>query len=125
MIRPLVPVLAALALAACNQGGAPEQGNSVEAAKLAEATAAAQKFGDRIRALPEGQRRGVFLRAIRDGQQDCQEVTGDYEAAPMEGRPTWVATCDKRTPWTLSFRGDGVAIVSEMSAASRLPPKAS
>ncbi len=123
MVRTLVPVLAALTLAACNQGAAPEQANAADGQALANDTAAAEAFGERIRALPDGQRRGVFLRAIRDGREDCQEVTDAYEAAAVQGRATWIVTCDRTTPWTLSFRSDGVAIVSKMSAASRLPAR--
>lgn len=132
MYRPFVPAMAipaaalALMVAGCNQTDAADNAQATAAAqaKAEKTAAAAAQFGDRVRALPEGQRNGVFLRAIRDGGQACQDITGQYEAAAVAGKPTWVVTCDKTKPWVISFGGNGIAIVSEMTQAAGLPRKA-
>jgi hypothetical protein len=118
MCRSFVPMLAVLGLAACNQAPAP----APTASATAQA-APAEGFAQRIRDLPAGQRAGVFLRAIRDGKENCQEITGEYEIAAVEGRPAWAVTCDRTDPWIVSIDPGGTAIVTKASTASRLPPK--
>ena len=64
----------------------------------------ADTLGAKIRALPEGQRRGVLFRAIRDAGPSgasCQSVTAMKEAAATNGNPTWNAVCDGTTQWTI------------------------
>ncbi|GGB29563.1 hypothetical protein GCM10011380_18870 [Sphingomonas metalli] len=128
MTRPLASastcltlLLTAGALTGCGKADAPAPANTVAAASETPA----EGYAERIRQLPEGQRSGVFLRAIRDGKEQCQEVTKEYEIGAIEGRPTWAVTCDGTTPWVISIDGNGVARVTKASPASRLPPKGS
>lgn len=112
-------VAGSLSLAACNPGGAPAPAPSPT---IADGEAAGD-YGQRIRDLPEGQRSGVFLRAIRDGRQECQEISRAYEIAAIEGRPAWAATCDNDSQWIIAFADNGMASVTKASPASRLTPR--
>lgn len=123
MNRSTLTALAALALAplaACGQSDTAAD-NATPVTNAAE-TAAAEgiDYGTRIRDLPEGQRRGVLFRAIRDSGQDgasCQAVTSMNEAAPTNGLATWNAVCDNTARWAIVFANDGTATVTGPLAA--------
>lgn len=106
MIRT-VAAISALAftasLAACNSNPPP-------AAPVNQADSAAAS-GNQIAALPEGSRNAVFIRAIRDANQDCQHVDSSEPAAPQRGNPTWTAHCDNGATYTIVLTGDGDATV--------------
>ncbi len=65
-------------------------------------------YVQRLQAMPEGQRNGVLIRAIRDAGLDCQRVARS-EAANVQGRPAWTATCDDGTSWTIVIADNGIA----------------
>ncbi len=119
MIRSLFVVsLPLLMLAACGTGGTATEA----AGNTADNTAAAAPDGGyaaRITALSPRLRQGVFLRAIRDAGKECQEVTEEDGIAAIEGKPAWVAICDRSTRWIITIDKSGTAIVTEAPPASR------
>lgn len=110
----LAVMAAALPLAAC--GSSTEPANNSAAAATSNGTEmSADTLGAKVRALPEGQRRGVLFRAIRDAGPNgssCQSVTAMKEAAPTNGTPTWDAVCDDKTQWTIVLTADQSASVT-------------
>ncbi|MDP1027683.1 hypothetical protein Q5H91_10700 [Sphingomonas sp. KR1UV-12] len=110
-------------LAGCDRQPVPAANTA--AAATNEAAAPEEGYAAKIRALPAGQRDGVFLRAVRDSKESCQEVTNEYEINPMQGKDSWAVTCDKTNHWVIAIDGDGNAQVTKVSATSRLPAKGS
>ncbi len=105
MTRRAFPVLAAaLVLSGCQQEAA--------APTRAQRTAALEQQKARIDALSKGQRNAVFLRAIRDGGQDCQQVLGSAYGGAQSGRPSWVARCGDGRDWIIILEADGRALVA-------------
>ncbi|HWT13632.1 MAG TPA: hypothetical protein VN231_12815 [Allosphingosinicella sp.] len=66
---------------------------------------------NRLAAMPEGQRNGVFIRAIRDARQECQHVESSVPAGEHQGFPVWNATCSGGGTWTIVVMNDGTATV--------------
>ncbi|MDF0488367.1 hypothetical protein PX554_09515 [Sphingomonas sp. H39-1-10] len=67
-------------------------------------------------ALPPGQREGVFFRAIRDADLDCQEIKTVEQLAPEGGAQQWRVTCEDRVPHLISIPPQGPAIVTSRTA---------
>lgn len=80
------------------------------------AAAPATDYAQRVRALPEGQRTAVFLRAIRDAGRDCQTVTEATEVTAQGGPATWSALCDNGARWVVAITPDGTATVVDQAA---------
>lgn len=93
----------ALTTAAC--GSQPAEQQIVNRAETADS------YQQRILALPEPQRRAVFLRAVRDAGQDCQEVRSAEGAGTYRGQPVWRATCRGGGEWTIVITDGGIAQV--------------
>jgi len=107
-----VAFIAALACAAAGCGGGAAPVNK---------SAGEDDFQARILAMPEGQRNGVFIRAIRDARQTCQRVDSSAPAAPVRGRPVWTAVCQSGESYTLVILpGGNVQVLND--AESRLLP---
>ncbi len=120
MIRSLLVVpFPLLMLAACG-GGTPAADPAGNVAANTAAAAPDGGYAARIEALSPRLRQGVFLRAIRDGGEECQEVTEEYGIAAIEGKPAWAVTCDRSTRWVIAIDKSGTAIVTKASPASRL-----
>lgn len=104
MTRALLPSLTLLGLAAC---GSPPATTANEAIPAAPPT----KVQQQVIAMPDGQRRGVLLRAIVDAGQQCQGVTGAVRNG--EGMPpTYVAHCGDGSNWNVVIGPDGTARVT-------------
>lgn len=101
--------IAATSLAGC--GGPAEQPAAVNAVENAAA------FQARLRVLPEGERNGVFIRAIRDANQDCQHVESSSESGSYRGAPVWTARCTGGTSFAIVIGNGGTAQVLDESAA--------
>lgn len=99
MIRSTLPL--ALILAA---GCAAEPGNR-------QLPAQGNPFQNQIEALPEAQRNGVFIRAIRDARQPCQHVESSAPGPEISGQPTWNARCDGGASYTIVILPSGIAQV--------------
>ncbi|MDQ1232411.1 hypothetical protein [Sphingomonas sp. SORGH_AS_0879] len=109
----LAVMTAALPLAAC--GSSTEPANNTATVAATGNVMSADALGTKIRDLPEGQRRGVLFRAIRDAGPSgasCQSVTAMKEAAPVNGNPSWNAVCDNSTQWTIVLTADQSASVT-------------
>ena len=111
-MRLLLPLAASLALAGCGGGGATP-------APTPTATVSANGYVAKVRALPERQRAGVLLRAIRDAERDCQSVTAQTPAGTQGANAAWVATCDGRTHWVVQIADDGTATVVDAQDVAR------
>ncbi|GAA3699127.1 hypothetical protein GCM10022268_06680 [Sphingomonas cynarae] len=119
MIRSmLVASLPLLMLAACGTGG-PATEAADNTADNAAAAAPDGGYAARITALSPRLRQGVFLRAIRDAGEECQEVTEEDGIAAIEGKPAWVVTCDRSTRWVITIDKSGTAAVNKVSPSSR------
>ncbi len=110
--------VALIAVLACGAAGC---GGAGEAPANKAAGAGEEDFQARILAMPEGQRNGVFIRAIRDARQSCQGVDSSAPAAPVRGRPVWTAICQGGESYTLVILpGGNVQVLND--AESRLVP---
>jgi hypothetical protein len=107
-----LPLIAAFACAVAGCGGAEAPANKATGE---------EDFQARILAMPEGQRNGVFVRAIRDARQTCQRVDSSAPAASVRGRPVWTAVCQGGESYTLVILpGGNVQVLND--AESRLVP---
>jgi hypothetical protein len=86
MRRNRIACAAALALfaAGCSGGG----NGSAPAARKPGAV-----YASKLSAMKEGERNGVFIRAIRDAGLDCQHVDRSAAVAGYRGMPGWTASC--------------------------------
>jgi len=98
----------ALALAGC---GSPSSApaNQIEADPLSTE--------NQIAGLAEGQRNGVFIRAIRDAGLDCQHVESSAPAGSHEGFPVWRATCEGGRSYTLVIGNAGTVQILDDAEA--------
>lgn len=106
-MRTLI-LLLALPLAACGGGS----GNSTATASPT-APAGLSPTQQQIVDLPEEQRKGVFIRALRDANIDCQGVTKTERRTDIaqDGQPTWIATCQGGATYSVSITPDGTAMI--------------
>ena len=119
-MRSFAILLAPLALAACGSG--TSAGNATDATVN---QARVENAGAQVAALPEGQRNGVFYRAIHDAGQDCQNVESSEPAAPYRGNPVWTATCRGGGRWTLVITPDGTVQILNAAEAELVRGNAS
>jgi hypothetical protein len=104
----LIAAIACATLAACSKHEPAEQNT---AAAMPTTNYLAQ-----IEALPQGQREGVFLRAIRDAGQDCQGVTKSQSTQTGDGKPAWAATCADGSTYVLVLGQDGIMTVTNAAS---------
>lgn len=100
----------AVALAACSQQ--PANDNAVASVTN---NAADTGYIARVKALPDGQLRGVLLRAITDGGETCQGVQDLSREPDREGQPVWSVRCTEGSTWVITMADDGVAKVTGAS----------
>lgn len=103
--NPIVPMIAALALAGCGSDPAPTPAPAKP--KVAENGVDYQAA---IAALPVAQRNGVFIRAIRDSGLPCQGVTSSEQQG--DSGSIWRARCEGGVEHVISIEADGNAKVS-------------
>jgi hypothetical protein len=101
-------LLGAVTLGACDAGVKPD--NPTETKSL-------QAMKGRIDELPEAQRNAVFLRAIRDARQPCQNVVGSAYNGIQFGKPSWVARCSDGQDWLVMLDQGGRALVAKREEA--------
>jgi hypothetical protein len=89
------------ALAGCGERASPVA-NLGEAAETGNAQI-------QIAEMPEGQRNAVFIRAIRDANEECQNVERSERSGEYEGRPVWTAHCLGGGEYTIVIGEDGMA----------------
>ncbi len=79
-----------------------------------------------LESLSDAQRNGVFMRAIRDAQGDCQHVERSERINDHRGLPVWRAYCERETSYTIVITRSGIAQVladSEARLIHEAPPK--
>lgn len=109
MIR-FAPLLL-LALAACDKPAEP-------APAPVNAADAGVDYLAKIAALPPGQQQLVVYRAIRDAQQECQNITAnEKQPDDARGRAVWRVTCRGGVQYSVSIGRDGIANVTGPFAA--------
>ena len=91
----------ALALAGCG-GETAREANRADADESVD-------VANQLAALSDGQRNAVFIRAIRDSGEDCQQVESSVRAGEYQGRPVWSAQCAGGASWTIVVTRDGTA----------------
>ncbi len=102
MMKAVTAAIAALAASACD-APVSEPANRT--------TTGPEAIQNQLMAMPEGQRNGVFIRAIRDARQECQHVESSEPAGEHQGFPVWNATCAGGGTWTIVVMNDGNATV--------------
>lgn len=111
MFRPLgLGTPLTIMIAACSS---PEP---VDNAAVANTATLSSDYAQTVRSLPQGQRDAVFLRAVRDAGQNCQEVTQATEVPATGAAPTWAVTCDRATRWVVAIGEGGIATVTPADA---------
>jgi len=108
--------LLALSLAAC--------GGSNQPPAKSNPTEPAAAFQQRLQAMPEGARNGVFIRAIRDSHQECQHVEQSARVTSNDGAPVWFARCTGDGTFVIAIRDGGIAQVipeSQIVGANATP----
>jgi hypothetical protein len=66
---------------------------------------------NQLASMPEAQRNGVFIRAIRDARQECQHVESSRPGGEHQGLPVWNATCSGGGTFTIVIMNNGTATV--------------
>lgn len=114
MMRLLLISTTLLALAGCSPATETPDNNAaaVDAAANAVANEAnAVNYIAEIGNMSETQRQGVFLRAIRDADISCRDVTKVERIADQQGTPTWRAQCEQGAQHLIQVEPDGSAKV--------------
>lgn len=95
---------AALSLLAsgCGESG-PDRDSSRNAGSTANAEAR------RIEGMSEGERNGVFYRALVDAGHACQNVVSSRRAGEHDGVPLWHAVCHDGRSWFIAITSNGQA----------------
>ena len=101
-MRRLIVPAAALALAACGETAVTNNQVGVPGPEPTQ---------NQIESLTEGQRNGVFIRAIRDSGQDCQHVESSSRAGTHQDMPVWRAQCEGGASYSIVVGNDGTAYV--------------
>jgi len=119
-MKVAAPILSLILLAACSGNPAnPAAGNAQAPADNAQAVADnaqttsgnVQDYAAAVAALPVGQQRGVFLRAIRDAGLPCQDIVDSTRFPDEHGVSSWRAECDDGSQQLIEIHKDGNATV--------------
>jgi hypothetical protein len=110
MFRSAAAAACALAMAQLAGCGEPEP------APVDDNAATEVNYQERLQTMDEGARNATFIRAIRDADFPCQGVTASSYQGETNGAPTWTATCDDGSSWTIFIGEGGVAQVAPSAA---------
>lgn len=106
-MRTILAIMTGAALlAGC--GSKSETENSANAA-LANAPADLTNYQAEVIALPKRLQDGVMLRAIRDANLTCQQVTELRRVDDRGGKVRWRVVCDGTEPYVVEITPDGTA----------------
>ncbi len=107
-------------LGACGGGGGGAEG--ANGTTLTNNVAATAQSGgsdaqNRIKSLPDAQRNGVMIRAIRDANLACQQVTESSLSQAPSMVPVYLATCEDGAVYAVAIADDGSATVQPVTPA--------
>ena len=102
--RRLLIGAALFAAAACDRDAEPRKAKTIIVPEGG--------YKQRIDALAAGQRDALFLRAIRDAGQQCQQVVGSAYNGVHFGMPSWAARCEDGADWLIMLGKGGNAHVA-------------
>lgn len=91
--RLIVPLLAGLALTACDPAQEPAGNAAFPAENVATNMADGTNATQAVLAMNDRQRNVVFIRALMDAGIDCQSVDSSERLPDQDGKPLWRATC--------------------------------
>ncbi|OJY61917.1 MAG: hypothetical protein BGP16_15400 [Sphingobium sp. 66-54] len=113
MMRLLVISTTLLALAGCSPAQQAPDNNAAAvdtAANAANDTEAVNYIAE-INNMSDTEQQGVFLRAIRDADIPCRDVTKVERIEGQGGVPTWRAQCEQGAQHLIEVLPDGSAKV--------------
>ena len=105
-----------IALAAC--GSADTRNDQQPAPATATTPIAFTAVQQRVVDLPERQRFGVFLRAIRDGGAPCQEVVQGIRQPDHDGSPLYAVRCEDGPQYAIAIDAKGIAQVTRLNPSA-------
>lgn len=103
-----------IALAACG----PMDSRSDQQPSRPAMPVALTTVQQRIVDLPERQRFGVLLRAIRDGGAACQEVVQGIRQPDHDGGPLYAVRCGDGPQYAIAIDAKGVAQVTRLNPSA-------
>lgn len=115
-MRTIGASLLILAAAACG-GGTANNSTGEDNMQAVGNAATGSNAQQAVRDLPDGQRNGVLLRAIRDARQPCQNVTESMLSETPGRTPVYMATCQDNAVYAVAIRDDGQAVVQPVMPA--------
>lgn len=109
----LLPAVAALALAGCQQGGEATGNAAADTAAESNAVLANTADGNNVAAqviaMNDAQRNVVFIRAIMDAGLKCDHVESSQRLPDQDGNPLWRANCSGGVAHMVTITPDGTA----------------
>jgi hypothetical protein len=108
----LLPPL--VVLAACNPAEVRNEQQPAAPASPAPFTDVQRRVVD----LPQQQRFGVFLRAIRDGGAPCQQVVQEIRQPDHQGSPLFAVRCDDGPRYAIAIDAKGIALVTKLNPSA-------
>jgi hypothetical protein len=118
-VRLMASGAAAMLLTACGGGGAAGNDSAVLTNNVAASAgpASANDAQARIRALPEEQRNAELIRALREANLNCQQVTESTQAKTSNNVPVYLTTCEDGAVYAVAIADDGKAKVEPVTPA--------
>lgn len=110
MTRSLALLAALAALSACGGGGGAAPSNAVpDNADAGDGTG--RNYPLEVKNLSVGQRNGVFIRALKDANMECQGVS-QSAPAPDVGPDAWRVTCVDGRKHLIRVRNNGTVDIA-------------
>lgn len=116
--------VAALTAGACGPLAQGETSPADNAAAPASETANAETpYQQQLRAMGDGQRNAVFIRALRDAGLPCQGVRASSYLGTNLGNASWTASCEDDSQWLITVGAGDVAQIMSIADAKRVLEK--
>ena len=113
-MRSLPLLLPLFALAACNPAEVRNEQQPVSQSSPTALTEVQRRVVD----LPQQQRFGVFIRAIRDGGAPCQQVVQEIRQPDHQGSPLYAVRCEDGPRYAIAIDGKGIALVTKLNPSA-------
>lgn len=113
-MRSLTLLLPLGALAACS----PAEVRNEQQPAVRTSPAALTEVQQQVVDLPQQQRFGVFIRAIRDGGAPCQQVIQEIRQPDHQGSPLYAVRCDDGPRYAIAIDAKGIALVTKLNPSA-------